>query len=491
MRKLIFLGSLVGVVAVMALTAAPGLGKVAGRNGRIAFARYDPVVGGTFTYTANPDGTDVKPLLSGYSSSLPRWSPDGSEVAVGSSLGAPCCTFPNSAVIVNPDTGSYRTLPIQDPSVDTSCQIWSPDASHLACEGGNDSNPSVNGIYTIRSSDGGGLTRITNAGGMHDVPIDYSPDGRQIVFGRDGQNHNCTTTSALYVVNLDGSGLRRITPWGYCDDDGSWSPDGTKIAFATSSGLILVVHPDGTGLKQIHLAISNAIGAGDVSWSPDGKKIAFLLATHNRSGTRREGIYTANADGSNVQQVTSSPSGDSQTDWGPHPVSLAGAGGAKPSCRLKPNGSRVTAPARLNAAKHRSRTGVVKLTAVCRHPAKLKLTGAITTITTRTNRASRTFKIAPLTASAPATTRVTLTAVLPAAAVQALEKGAKESATFTLTATNANGTSTVNTKIALLKPATPSGRTAASRPPTDAINDRLKAPLGNAPDGLPPKGERQ
>ena len=89
----------------------------------------------------------------------------------------------------------------------------------------------MNGIYTIRSSDGGGLTRLTNAAvGMHDTPIDYSPDGRQIVFGRHTDN-GCTDHSANFVVIVDGSGLRRITPWGFCDDDGSWSPDGSLIAF--------------------------------------------------------------------------------------------------------------------------------------------------------------------------------------------------------------------------------------------------------------------
>jgi hypothetical protein len=58
----------------------------------------------------------------------------------------------------------------------------------------NDNDPSVDGVYTVRSSDGGDLKRITNG---PDVPIDYSPDGRQIVFGR-AAHPNCTTKSALY-----------------------------------------------------------------------------------------------------------------------------------------------------------------------------------------------------------------------------------------------------------------------------------------------------
>jgi Tol biopolymer transport system component len=321
MKKLLLAALLViGVAVVLALPAGA---KVAGTNGRIAFTRFDPASGDGFTYTMNPDGSNVQPLLPGFTSGLPRWSPDGSEVAVGSTLGLDCCPF--SAVIVNPDTGSFRTLAMQDPNVGTFCQIWSPDATRLACDGENDSDSSVNGVYTIRSSDGGNLKRITNAGGAIDIPIDYSPDGTQIVFGRTGPNHQCTTKSALYVVNVDGSGLHQITPAGFCDDDGSWSPDGTEIAFE-HRGSLFVVHPDGTGLAKIPLATDGRSFAGDVSWSPDGKKIAFILFTPTGApaggphGSFQEGIATANADGSDVQQITTSPTFDHETDWGTHPI---------------------------------------------------------------------------------------------------------------------------------------------------------------------------
>ena len=43
-------------------------------------------------------------------------------------------------------------------------------------------DPSRNGIYTIRVSDGGGLTRITADPGGDDIPGDFSPEGDQLVF---------------------------------------------------------------------------------------------------------------------------------------------------------------------------------------------------------------------------------------------------------------------------------------------------------------------
>jgi len=57
--------------------------------------------------------------------------------------------------------------------------------------------------------------------------------------------------------------------------------------------------------------------AGDVVWSPNGKKISFLLCTSTSAGTEREGIATANIDGTEVHWVTDSPSFDHEADWGP------------------------------------------------------------------------------------------------------------------------------------------------------------------------------
>jgi Tol biopolymer transport system component len=286
-------------------------------NGLIAFVRSDFNTGIDTTYIMNPDGTHLRLLLAG--ASVPHWSPDGTLLAMQTPFngGCPPCS---STTIINPDTAQQRVLSPPDPNLATFCSLWSPDASLFACDGENDNDPSLNGIYTIRSSDGGGLSRITNAGGAIDIPIDYSPDGKQIVFGRVGPNHNCTTASALYVVNVDGTGLHRITPAGFCDDDGGWSPDGTEIAFE-HNGSLFVVHPDGTGLAKIPIATSGLNREGDVTWSPDGTKIAFILFVQRGPGTSQEGIGTANADGSNVQLVTSAPPYfDHEADWGPHPL---------------------------------------------------------------------------------------------------------------------------------------------------------------------------
>jgi hypothetical protein len=118
----------------------------------------------------------MQPVLGGTPASVPHWSPDGTLLALQTpASGCPPCS---STTILNPDTGQTRVLPPADPTLAQSCSLWSSDATHFACDLEN-VDGSANGLYTIRTSDGGGMTRITNAGAQADIPIDYSPDGKQ------------------------------------------------------------------------------------------------------------------------------------------------------------------------------------------------------------------------------------------------------------------------------------------------------------------------
>lgn len=185
-------------------------------------------------------------------------------------------------------------------------------------------DPSRNGIYSIRSSDGGGLARITSNPGGEDIPGDYSPDGKRLVFVRSDENGPV----GIFVTRLNGSGLLQITPTGMIIDGffgGSWSPTGNTILFAARSApdhrlAIWVVHADGSGLHQLPItpacggAFSDprSVSCFEPGWSPDGTKIAFTrISAH---GTQ-ESIYTVNADGSGLVQFTRSGE-NSQPDGG-------------------------------------------------------------------------------------------------------------------------------------------------------------------------------
>jgi hypothetical protein len=78
-KRLAVYAFLVG--AAVALVAIPAAASSRGSNGRIVFARFDPVRGDDFVYTANPDGTQEQQLLA-TGAEVPHWSPDGTRIAV-------------------------------------------------------------------------------------------------------------------------------------------------------------------------------------------------------------------------------------------------------------------------------------------------------------------------------------------------------------------------------------------------------------------------
>ena len=235
------------------------------------------------------------------------------------------------AFIVNPDTGSTVSLPKMDPDLFYGCNVWSPDGTHLACEAGF-IDPSRQGIYTIRSSDGGALTQITSNPGGDDIPDSYSPDGKRLAFTRQNPDGSLT----LDTVKLDGTGLKQLTPTGMDLQfgTGAWSPQGNEILFSAraTAGVyrtLWVVHSNGSGLHQLSIAgcggpftDPNAQACLDPTWSPDGQKIAFSLFS---AATGQREIYTVNPDGTHLFQVTHGVStvpgeGAEAPNWGTHPL---------------------------------------------------------------------------------------------------------------------------------------------------------------------------
>jgi len=309
--KLVGLAFLAAAVAAMAATSAAA--KPPGTNGLISFTRFDPALQQDVVYTVNPDGNHEQPLLVGAESG--HWSPDGSRILVVPD----CC----AERILNPDSGGYTELPTFYPDLGLflGCNIWSPDGAQLACEGFGD-QPSADGVYTMRSADGGEVRKVTS-GADDDCPGDYSPNGKRLVFLRASFDAG---PLALDTVKLDGSDLRRLTPAGMNLDFscGSWSSQGNEILFSAkpSAGQrssIFVVHTDGSGLRQIPIAgCGTTAGCHEPVWSPDGKKIAFTMFV---AQTGESDLYTVNPDGTGVVQVTHAGLDAGLTDWGTHPLS--------------------------------------------------------------------------------------------------------------------------------------------------------------------------
>jgi len=117
-----------------------------------------------------------------------------------------------------------------------------------------------------------------------------------------------------------------------------------------------------------------------------------------------------------------------------------------PSCTLKVQSSHVAT----NATKHRKATaGKLKLIAHCTQTVHGKLTGTIKAKHGKSKKKS--FKPGAVSATLGAGKSVTLTVSLPKAAFIALAGGASESASFSLTATDANGSAHASATITRLK----------------------------------------
>jgi Tol biopolymer transport system component len=163
------------------------------------------------------------------------------------------------------------------------------------------------------NADGSGQTRLTNNTREDERPA-WSPDGTKLAFASDRDGNY-----EIYVMNADGSGQTRLTDNPHADIEPAWSPDGTKLSFVSArDGIheIYVMNPDGSGQTRL---TNNAADDVNPAWSPDGTKIAFAS---NRHGGAHE-IYVMNADGSGPIRLTNNTSFDLRPAWSPDGTKLA------------------------------------------------------------------------------------------------------------------------------------------------------------------------
>lgn len=248
--------------------------------------------------------------------SCPSWSPDGRKIAFSrGDLNGPI----TRVYVMQRDGSDLEQLAPLDAA---GCPAWSPDGSMLAfpqlwpCADLRPNCGDGQGIYVV-NADGSNLRRVTDQTPSGSA-LTWSPDGREIAFGSqycdpgrncgdayDGMAADEDLEYDIAIVNVDGSSLRRLAHVGE-DIWPAWSPDGTVIAFVGGEG-IYAMKPDGTVVRKL----SDGFGP---SWSPDGRMIAFSRVMPE---TGRGDIYVMNADGSDVRRLTNSAEVELWPAWSP------------------------------------------------------------------------------------------------------------------------------------------------------------------------------
>lgn len=207
---------------------------------------------------------------------------------------------------------AMRTITVASDSGRTSelgLQTESHDAPDMQSRASN--NVRTNEI-ALMNPDGSNVTRLRVFGSDPTL----SPDGTRIVYCSMRE----TLYSQVYVMNVDGTGQKRLTNIDTGDACGpAWSHDGKRIAFhafalvqPNRNPRIWVMDADGSGQK---LLTEHGL---DPTWSPDDRQIAFA--------SRRDGIfqiYAMNSDGSNVRRLTKHNAEDSNPAWAPDGAAIA------------------------------------------------------------------------------------------------------------------------------------------------------------------------
>jgi Tol biopolymer transport system component len=171
------------------------------------------------------------------------------------------------------------------------------------------------GDYAIYGMDteGGDQRRLTeergdpsSAGGLFfQIEPTWSPDGTKIAFASKREG-----TFDLFVMGAEGTGARRITSTKEQDGNPAWSPDGRRIAFDRDDDLY-VVSPEGSGLRKLG---DDAAEERDPAWSPDGAWIAYVRRT---PGTTAREVWLVRPDGTGRHALTSLSSSVFSPSWSP------------------------------------------------------------------------------------------------------------------------------------------------------------------------------
>lgn len=270
----------------------------------------------------HPDGTGDRLIDTGQpgDNTGPDWSPDGTRVAV---------TAHDALYEYDMTTGTTRQLlACRRPCLGNANLAYAPDGEHIAFIRYvgpllNDV-PSDCGIW-IGDLKSGRVRQVTSHTNPpcdpYENSIDWSPDGKRLVYFREVQLASGKVKSAIYSIAVDGTDERRLTPPGLVAGEPEYSPDGRWIVFNThppdlgeGDSQLYRMRPDGSGIEQ--LTHYEDVRAFSPTYSPDGNWIIFSVFGFTLPGNAH-GLWVIPANGGDPVVIPDVPG--TQGNWQPTP----------------------------------------------------------------------------------------------------------------------------------------------------------------------------
>jgi TolB protein len=238
----------------------------------------------------------------GHLKQRPVWSPDGSQLMFTRHEGSTIFVY-----VLDVSTGEERRLTDrEDPEYDA---VFSPDGAEVLLSLDRVStNQGDIELHRMTLTDGSlHPVAVTEGTLSHEEWGCWSPDARRVAFTSTRHENQ-----ELYVADLGGTNVVRLTSDPALDAHPCWSPDGETIAFATDRWgdlEIALISPDGTNLRRF----TDSRGLDDYpAYSRDGTRMAF---TTNREG--HFDIATADLQSGNVTLTTNDEAIDNFPSWTP------------------------------------------------------------------------------------------------------------------------------------------------------------------------------
>ena len=217
-----------------------------------------------------------------------------------------------------------RARQLTSGAADSGWPAWSPDGKRIVFDSARtDRTPKdpahVNDVF-VMNADGSGVRRLTDSRGTSG-DASWSPNGSSIAF--DADRGKPSGLSAVYVMNAASGPPRKIVapPKGMSDYKPRFSPDGTYVVFLRARGAadgapaaLFTVRLDGAGL---HRLTPFSLRADDADWSPDGRRIVFDAYPNPAA---YGDIYVVGSGGGRVVDLTRNPvrqAGSADPVWSP------------------------------------------------------------------------------------------------------------------------------------------------------------------------------